>query len=61
MKIMSYLDENEHGLSEVAQNVSSKKTALKQINEYLDLLKTNIAESQNTESVWKSIDSNGPN
>ena len=27
MKIMSYLDENEHGLSEVAQNVSAKKIA----------------------------------
>ena len=38
---MSYLD----GLIEVAHNVSRKKTALKQINEYNDLLKTNPAES----------------
>ena len=49
----SYLDENEHGLSEVAQNVSSKITALKQINEYLDFLKTKPSESQETESFWK--------
>ena len=46
MKIMSYLEETNNFLGEEAHKDSSKKTAFKQINEYLDLVKTNPVECQ---------------
>ena len=53
MKIMSFLEETKNFLGEVAHKDSSKKTAFKQLNEYLDLVKTNPVECQDTRSFWK--------
>ena len=50
MKIMSYLEETNNFLGEEAHKDSSKKTAFKQINEYLDFVKTNPVECQDTRS-----------
>ena len=61
MKIMSYLEETNNFLGEEAHKDSSKKTAFKQINEYLDLVKRNPVECQDTRSFQKNTAINSLN